>query len=98
MPIDFSPEMLTRARQAIAEAQVANVETYLANAEQLPIEDDSMDVALVNGIFNLTPLRDRIFAELARVLKPDGTVYAAELVLSTPLPPEETPSPEDWYR
>lgn len=95
--IDFSEAMLTRAHCALAEAQAANVELRLADAERLPLEDASIEVALVNGIFNLNPCRERIFSELARVLKPGGTVYAAELVLSAPLPEAETASATDWF-
>ena len=51
------------------------------SAEELPLRDASIDVALVNGIFNLNPFRERIFRELARVLKVDGIVAGAELIL-----------------
>jgi ubiquinone/menaquinone biosynthesis C-methylase UbiE len=78
--IDFSDEMISRARQALEETGIKNVELHLTEAEQLPIEDGSIDVALVNGIFNLNPARDSIFSELARVVKKDGHLYAAELI------------------
>jgi hypothetical protein len=39
--------------------------------------DASADQVLVNGIFNLNPFRDRIFHELARILKSAGTVFGA---------------------
>jgi arsenite methyltransferase len=94
--IDFSPAMLARARQAIAEDRAANVEPHLADAERLPLEDASIDVASINGIFNLNPYRERIFAELARVVKPGGSVYAAELVLSVPLTEEEQRA-ANWF-
>jgi arsenite methyltransferase len=94
--VDFSPAMLIRARQAIAEAQAANVETHLADAEQLPVEDASIDVAIVNGIFNLNPAREQIFAELARVVRLGGAIFAAELVLAAPLPEEEKHA-TNWF-
>ena len=43
-----------------------------------------MDVALVNGLFNLNPFREEAFRELARVLRPGGVLYASELVLREP--------------
>lgn len=95
--IDFSAAMLNRARQAIIEAQATNVEIYLADAEQLPVEDAGIDVAIVNGIFNLNPYRAQIFSELARVLRPGGALYTAELVLTAPLPAEEQQSMPNWF-
>jgi len=95
--VDFSDAMLARARQAAAEDGVDNVEFYQADAENLPVEDDLIDVALVNGIFNLNPARDAIFHELARVVRQGGTVYAAELILREPLPPEVQDSETNWF-
>ena len=95
--IDFSPAMLARTQQAVAGALVENVETYLADAEHLPLEDESIGVAIVNGIFNLNPYREKIFSELARVVSSHGVVYAAELVLTAPLPEGYQQSGADWY-
>ena len=95
--VDFSNAMLTRARQAVAEAGASNVELREADAEQLPIADEEIDVAMVNGIFNLNSSRDAIFRELARVLRRGGTVFAAELILSSPLPPEARASETNWF-
>jgi len=78
--IDFSGAMLRRARQAAAVLGV-DVTFCRGDAEQLPLEDAAVDVALVNGIFNLNPARSQIFRELARVVRPGGRVYAAELIL-----------------
>lgn len=95
--VDFSAAMLSRARQAVAESGVANVELRESDAERLPIADGEIDVAIVNGIFNLNPSRDTIFRELARVIKPAGTLFAAELILSQPLPSETRASEKDWF-
>jgi arsenite methyltransferase len=95
--VDFSGAMLSRVRQAVAESGVVNVELRESDAERLPIGDATIDVAIVNGIFNLNPARDTIFQELARVVRPGGTVYAAELILSQPLPAEIRASETDWF-
>ena len=95
--VDFSTAMLDRARQAVAEAGVRNLELREAGAEQLPIGDEEIDVAMVNGIFNLNPARDTIFRELARVVRRGGTVFAAELILSSPLPAETQASESNWF-
>jgi arsenite methyltransferase len=95
--VDFSPEMLARARGAAAAANAANVTLRQGDAEAIPAPDGSIDVAVVNGIFNLNPARAEIFRELARVVRPGGGVYAAELILAGPLPPEEASNPRDWF-
>jgi arsenite methyltransferase len=95
--IDFSNEMLMRARRAAGEAGVDHVAFYASGAEHLPIRDGSIDIALVNGIFNLNPEREDVFRELSRVMKPGGTVYAAELILREPLGPDFRETEENWF-
>lgn len=79
--VDFSETMLERARGAAEKHGARNVEFRRAGAEDLPVEDRSIDVALVNGIFNLNPARERIFASLARVVRPGGAAYVAEIIV-----------------
>ncbi len=95
--VDFSDAMLSRARQAAMECGIRNVEYCRANAGQLPIARESIDVVLVNGIFNLNPDREAIFLELGRVVRHDGTVYAAELILREPLPAEVRDDESNWF-
>jgi len=95
--VDFSRSMLSRARQAAVESGVVNVELRESDAERLPIRDGEIDVAIVNGIFNLNPAREAVLRELARVVRRTGTVYAAELTLSQPLPPEAPTNESDWF-
>jgi arsenite methyltransferase len=95
--IDFSHAMLGRARRAATKAGATQVKLLAAAAEELPLAGGSVDVALVNGIFNLNPRRACIFDELARVVRPGGAVYAAELVLSSPLSEEERGRPTNWF-
>jgi ubiquinone/menaquinone biosynthesis C-methylase UbiE len=74
-----------------------NVEFHNADADNLPIAKGAIDVALVNGIFNLNPEREAIFRELARVLRQEGVVYAAELILREPLPIDVRNNPGNWF-
>lgn len=95
--LDFSAPMLERARQAAAAAGVANVGFCLGNAGAMPFRDGAFDLALVNGIFNLNPARELIFGELARVIRPGGLVYAAELVVGQWLPAESRANIRSWF-
>jgi arsenite methyltransferase len=95
--VDFSEGMLRRARKAAAQAGADNVEFCLAGAQSLPLGSASIDVAVINGIFNLNPARATIFKELARVMRPGGETYAAELVLKEPLSRAEQESESNWF-
>ena len=95
--IDFSTAMLERAKNAVRSARLGNTALLRAAAEKLPVAVATIDVALVNGIFNLNPARAEIFAELARVVSPGGAVYAAELILKEPLPSEVRQDEASWF-
>jgi SAM-dependent methyltransferase len=95
--IDFSREMLIRARAAAEKDGAPNTCFIQGAAESPPFADASIDLAMVNGIFNLNPFRDRIFEELARILKPNGVVAGAELILDGTLPDELTKGAANWF-
>lgn len=96
--VDFSSAMLDRAQQAATSARASNLVFCQAEAERLPIRSGTIDVVLVNGIFNLNPAREAVFAELARVVCAGGSVYAAELILRGPLPAGEVCATDDnWF-
>lgn len=88
--------MLQRARQAAA-AHEPNVTFCRGDAEALPLAHASVDVALVNGIFNLNPARAQIFRELSRVVRPDGQVYAAELILREAVSKPDHFTEAEWF-
>jgi ubiquinone/menaquinone biosynthesis C-methylase UbiE len=94
--VDFSVDMMRRAQHAREASRADHVDLCRASAEAVPLAPDSVDVALVNGIFNLNPARSAIFGELARVVRPGGRVYAAELILRSPLPPSEM-TEASWF-
>ncbi len=94
--IDFSGSMLARARQA-ATAYGTRVTFCRGDAEQLPLAEASVDMALVNGIFNLNPARGQIFRELARVVRPGGCVFAAELVLREAVAKPTEFTEAEWF-
>lgn len=91
--IDFSAAMVERASRA---NHYTNLKFLQASGEELPIEDGSIDVVLINGIFNLNPARAQIFQELGRVVRSGASVYAAELVLKDAEVHTEC-SLSDWF-
>jgi arsenite methyltransferase len=95
--IDFSDAMIQKAREANSKVNLKNIEFHCAAAEKLPISKESVDVILVNGIFNLNPFRDQVFRELARVIKTGGSVYAAELVFKKPQRAKKVCELDAWF-
>ena len=85
--VDISPEMLHVARAA--SAGVAPNTTFVeGRAEQLPVESCWADLVISNGALNLSTCKDKVFAEVARVLRPGGHFQAADLLLIAELPDE----------
>ena len=95
--VDFSRAMLARAGQGAREAGLSWANFSQAAAENLPLPDQSVDIALVNGLFNLNPARAEIFQELARVVRPGGSVYAAELILIDSAAVDAPTTLDDWF-
>ena len=95
--VDFSPSMLAHARASAAEAGASNLEFHEAEGQRLPFDDGTFDVALVNGMFNLNPSREGLFRELARVIRPGGALYSAEIILCEPMDDAERKGLANWF-
>jgi arsenite methyltransferase len=94
--IDMTPEMLTRARAAAAEMGAANVEFVEAEAERLPFADAGFDVVISNGVIDLIPDKDAVFAELHRVLAPGGRMQIADVTIQNPVSAEGRRNIDLW--
>jgi len=94
--IDMTPEMLAKARAAAAELGVANVEFVEGEAERLPFPDASFDVVISNGVIDLIPDKDAVFAELHRVLAPGGRLQIADVTIQNPVSEEGRRNIDLW--
>ncbi len=95
--VDMTPAMREQARDAAAAAGLtAIVEVHAGLMEDLPLPDASVDVVLSNGVVNLSPDKPRVFREIARVLRPGGRLFLADVVVSRELKVEVREDPELW--
>lgn len=88
--VDMTPDMVSKARANLpsyrAQLGLDNVEFRLGEIENLPVADESVDVVISNCVLNLALDKQRVWNEIARVLKPGGRVAVSDLALLMPLP------------
>jgi SAM-dependent methyltransferase len=96
--LDLAEPMLAKASANFSALGIANVQWLHASSDAIPLNEASVDLVTANGIFNLSPDKDAVIKEVARLLKPGGRTIFAEIVLKGELPMETGPALNDWFR
>ncbi len=86
--LDFTDEMLAKARINVSKLGFDNVEFVKGDIEDMPLPDNRYDVILSNCVLNLVPDKSKAFSEMMRVLKPGGHFCVSDVVTKGDLPEE----------
>jgi len=76
--VDIQPQMIAQVERRLQAVGLTNVETHIASAYELPLEDESVDRAFLVTVLPEIPDQGRALAELHRVLKPGGLISITE--------------------
>lgn len=96
MGVDMTDEQLQKAEQLRKERRIENVSFHKSYIENLPFPDNSFDVVISNGVFNLVADKERLFREISRVLRPEGRMAIADIVTEKQLPENVTCNSTLW--
>lgn len=83
--VDMTESMVGRARKGAEDLGLAHVDIRRGDATALPVDDNSVDVLISNGVLNLVPDKEQALAEMFRVVRPGGRVQLADIVLGAEL-------------
>ena len=92
--VDMTKEMIDKARENAEKYGYKNVEFRYGDIENLPVENDSIDIIISNCVINLAPDKLKVFKEAYRVLKKTGKMYVSDIVLLEELTDEQRENEE----
>lgn len=84
--IDFTPEMIHKARVNAEKLGFHNVEFREGDIDDMPVNENVADVVVSNCVLNLVPDKEKVIGEIHRVLKPGGHFSISDIVLEGDLP------------
>ena len=94
--VDMTEEMIENAKKNASKGNYNNVQFKMGEIENLPIENDSIDVIISNCVINLTPDKLVAYKEANRVLKPGGRILVSDLVTKGDIPDEIRRNFQAW--
>jgi len=87
--VDMTEEMVKKAQENAKNYGINNVEFRFGDIENLPVDDESIDVIISNCVINLAPDKLKVFKEAYRVLKKTGKMFVSDIVLLEDLTDEQ---------
>lgn len=84
--LDFTEEMIEKARANTEKLGYNNVEFRFGDIEKMPVTANKADVIISNCVLNLVPDKEKAFKEIYRVLKTEGHFSVSDVVATGDLP------------
>ncbi len=84
--LDFTEAMLAKAHENAIKLGFNNVEFVKGDIEEMPLPDNAFDVIVSNCVLNLVPDKNKAFAQMLRVLKPEGHFCVSDVVIKGNMP------------
>lgn len=94
--VDCTAAMVEKARRNAETVGVTNAEFRQGDADALPVSDESVDVVISNGVFNLCLDKPKVLAEAFRVLRAGGRIQMADILLEEGVTSEEVARKGTW--
>ena len=94
--VDMTPEMLDAARRNSDRMEFANVEFLEGRVERLPVDAESVDLVISNGVLNLTVDKHGAYRQIERALKPGGRFQIADICVDRPVSEEARRNIDLW--
>lgn len=94
--VDMTEAMLEKTRAGVRALGLGNVDVRHGFAEELPVEDGSVDVVISNGVINLCPDKLAVMSEVSRVLRPGGRIQIADIVVHSEVPQDAKDDIDLW--
>lgn len=80
--LDMTRAMHEKLYANKAKMKLENVVPLFGNAEEIPLEDETVDIVISNGVLNLVPDKQKAFAEIFRVLKHGGHIQISDIIIN----------------
>lgn len=94
--VDMTEAMLEKTRMGVQALGLENVDARFGYAEALPVDTESVDVLISNGVINLCPDKIAVMTEVWRVLKPGGRFQVGDIVVHKEVPQDAKDDIDLW--
>jgi len=94
--VDMTPEMIDAARRNSDRMSLSNVEFREGLIERLPVDAQTVDLVISNGVLNLMVDKHGAYRQLERVLKPGGRFQIADICVDKPVSEEAKRNIDLW--